>query len=572
MRPFPRKERPDPAGAERAPAVAPDPPCPGGEQGLRHPLLVSAGHEHGELDKPPPGGEGPQGSEGEVPRQHLAHAPAGDVVGGVDRVARRSRGEEEAQLLPEGSPREESVKGAKQERMMGHDEVHGTQVTSEVEIEVEGHNNPSARPIKRPDLKPGSIPILGERGREQLVEEGNHVLPIHVRTSVAIRSLAGQGAAATISPMAGRTGTADLPLHGGHAPRWLFARMVRLSREIVLVLADEFGTEGVLARLSDPCWFQGLGCFLGFDWHSSGLTTTACGALKEALHAVGEEIGLWAAGGKGAASRRTPLEIAEASPKLAVEPGPLVYASRMTAKVDSAALQDGFQIYHHSFFFDRAGRWCVVQQGMNETTGLARRYHWSSEVGSDFVCEPHTGIVGPRSDLVLNLVAQESDGVRRTIPALAREPPDQLVNELGRARRMTLPRRHALLLADLDPRRLRSVFLSAYESEAADFAGLLATPGVGAKGLRALALLAELLYGVPVSFRDPARFAYAHGGKDGTPYPVDRETYDRTIEVLGRAVRRAKLGERDELCALSRLARVGASLTMPPPGRRPGPG
>ncbi|MBC7219921.1 DUF763 domain-containing protein [Candidatus Bipolaricaulota bacterium] len=363
--------------------------------------------------------------------------------------------------------------------------------------------------------------------------------------------------------MAGRTGTADLPLHGGHAPRWLFARMVRLSREIVLVLADEFGTEGVLARLSDPCWFQGLGCFLGFDWHSSGLTTTACGALKEALHAVGEEIGLWAAGGKGAASRRTPLEIAEASPKLAVEPGPLVYASRMTAKVDSAALQDGFQIYHHAFFFDRAGRWCVIQQGMNERTAMARRYHWLSDHVTDFACEPHAGIVGPRSDLVLNLVARESEGVRRAIPELAREPPDLLVNELGRARRMTLPRRHALLLADLDPRRLRSVFLSAYESEAADFVGLLATPGVGAKGLRALALLGELLYGVPVSFRDPARFAYAHGGKDGTPYPVDRETYDRTVKVLRRAIQRAQLGERDELAALRRLASFEGTLTGP---------
>jgi len=490
----------------------------------------------------------------------------------MDRVARRSRGEEEAQLLSEGRPREESVQGAEQERMMGHDEVHCPQITSEVEIEVEGHHDPPTWPLEPPHLEPGPIPLLSERRREQLIEEGDHVLPIHDSTSVATRWLAGQGTVATIPPMAGRTGTADLPLHGGHAPRWLFARMVRLSREIVLALADEFETEGVLARLSDPCWFQALGCLLGFDWHSSGLTTTACGALKEALHAVGEEIGLWAAGGKGAASRRTPLEIAEAALKLAVEPDPLVYASRMTAKVDSAALQDGFQIYHHAFFFDRAGRWCVVQQGMNERTGMARRYHWSSEVGSAFVCEPHAGIVGPRSDLVLNLVARESEGVRRAIPELAREPPDHLSAELGRAQRMALPRRHALLLADLDPQRLRSVFLSAYESQAADFAGLLATPGVGAKGLRALALLAELLYGVPISFRDPARFAYAHGGKDGTPYPVDRETYDRTIEVLGQAVRRAQLGKRDELGALRQLARVGTALTTPPPSRRPGSG
>lgn len=344
--------------------------------------------------------------------------------------------------------------------------------------------------------------------------------------------------------------------------------MVRLSQEIVLVLAEEFGTEGVLARLSDPRWFQALGCLLGFDWHSSGLTTTTCGALKEALTAVGNEIGLYAAGGKGATSRRTPLEIAEAAPKLAVEPGPLAHASRMAAKVDSAALQDGFQIYHHAFFFNREGRWCVVQQGMNKTTGMARRYHWNSEAVADFVCEPHAGIVGPPSALVLNLVAQESDGVRRAIPELAAEPPHRWVGELSRLRGLVLPRRHALLLSDLDPQRLRSVFLSAYESEAADFGGLLATPGVGAKGLRALALLAELLYGVPASFRDPVRFAYAHGGKDGTPYPVDRETYDRTIEVLGRAVRRARLGERDELSALYRLAQMGTSLTTPPQKRQ----
>ncbi len=282
--------------------------------------------------------------------------------------------------------------------------------------------------------------------------------------------------------MAGHTGTADLPLHEGHAPRWLFARMVLLAREIVLALADEFGTEGVLARLSDPRWFQALGSLLGFDWHSSGLTTTTCGAVKEALRAVGDEIGLYGAGGKGAASRRTPLEIAEAAPRLAVEPGPLADASRMAAKVDSAALQDGFQIYHHAFFFDRAGRWCVVQQGMNEKTGLARRYHWFSEAVADFVCEPHAGIVGPRSDLVLNLVAREADGLRRAIPEVAREPPERLVSELSRLQALTLPRRHALLVSDLDPQRLRTVFLSSYASEATDFAGLLRTRGGGGEG------------------------------------------------------------------------------------------
>ncbi|MCD5408124.1 DUF763 domain-containing protein [Candidatus Bipolaricaulota bacterium] len=351
-----------------------------------------------------------------------------------------------------------------------------------------------------------------------------------------------------------KTGTADLPLHGGRAPRWLFSRMVALGREVLYALTEEFGTLEVLRRLADPYWFQALGCLLGFDWHSSGLTTTTCGALKEALGQVGEELGLYAAGGKGATSRRTPQEILARGEELAVEPERLVYASRMAAKVDSAALQDGFQIYQHVFFFDRAGHWCVVQQGMREQDGMARRYHWISEGLKSFVEEPHAGVVGRRTGLVLNLVAQEAAPARGTIPELTREPPERLVGELSRLSRLQLPRRHRLLISDINPGRLRGVLLRAYESEARDFESLLGVQGLGAKGLRALALLSELLYGAPASFRDPARFSYAHGGKDGTPYPVDRDAYDRTIQVLRRAVRRARLGQREELAALRRLA------------------
>ncbi|MGC9530605.1 MAG: DUF763 domain-containing protein [Candidatus Bipolaricaulaceae bacterium] len=358
--------------------------------------------------------------------------------------------------------------------------------------------------------------------------------------------------------MATRTGTADLPLHGGHAPRWLFSRMVALGREILWALGEELGTAAVLARLADPFWFQSLGCLLGFDWHSSGLTTTTCGALKVALGRVGGELGLYAAGGKGAASRRAPGEIVTHAERAGLEPAALVYASRMTAKVDSAALQDGFQVYHHVLFFDRGGRWCVVQQGMHPASGMARRYHWLSQGLTSFVCEPHRGVVGGRAEVVLNLVAREAQPARGALPELARRPPDRLVGELTQLARMRLPRRHTLLLADVNPRRLRSVFLAAYEGHPTDFAGLLATPGVGAKGLRALALLSELLYGAAASFRDPARFAFAHGGKDGTPYPVDRETYDHTVALLRRAVRRARLGRREELAALRTLARLAA--------------
>ncbi len=353
--------------------------------------------------------------------------------------------------------------------------------------------------------------------------------------------------------MATRTGFADLPLHGGHVPRWLFARMVRLSRAILTALVAEFGTAEVLRRLSDPHWFQALGCLLGFDWHSSGLTTTTCGALKTALAEVGAELGLFAAGGKGAVSRTTPAEIQSVAERLGLDPSPLIYASRMSAKVDSAALQDGFQIYHHAFFFDQAGRWCVVQQGMRENMRLARRYHWLSEGLQSFVVEPHTAVVGARAPWVLNLVAREAAPAREVLPELAQKPPDLLVAELQRVQSLRLPPRHALLLSDIHPQRLESVFLRTYEAAAPDFERLLAVPGLGPKGLRALALLAELLYGAPASFRDPARFSFAHGGKDGTPYPVDRATYDRTIAVLERAVRQARLGEREELNTLRRI-------------------
>jgi hypothetical protein len=337
--------------------------------------------------------------------------------------------------------------------------------------------------------------------------------------------------------------------------------MVLLGREIVVALAEEFSTREVLRRLSDPYWFQALGCLLGFDWHSSGLTTTTCGALKEALKEVGPELGLFAAGGKGGVSRRTPQEIEALGDRLAVEPGQLVYASRMVAKVDSAALQDGFQIYHHVFFFDREGHWAVVQQGMNEATGMARRYHWLSEGLASFVEEPHAAVVGKKAGLVLNLVAREASPAREVIPELAQRPPERLVGELKRAKRLKLPRRHELLLSDIDPTRIETVLLRAYQSGAEDFESLLGVRGLGAKGLRALALLAELLYGAPASFRDPARYAYAHGGKDGKPYPVDLPTYERTIEVLRRAVRRARMGRDEELRALRRLASLAAPLS-----------
>lgn len=324
-------------------------------------------------------------------------------------------------------------------------------------------------------------------------------------------------------------------------------------------LVDEHGPDEVLARLSDPYWFQALGCVLGFDWHSSGVTTTTCGAIKEGIKGLEQDLGLYAAGGKGAASRRTPGEIEAACARLARPPEPLVHASRLSAKVDSAAVQDGYQLYHHSFFFTRTGRWCVVQQGLNDDEGTARRYHWLGNRVESFVNEPHAAVCcdAPRGE-VLNLVAAESDASRTAIAELARTPDREVARLVGRLSTLVLPHRHPVAAADIDPRYLHKILVSTYERAPADFETLLELPGVGAKTLRALALIAELIYGSPASTRDPARFSFAHGGKDGTPYPVDRETYDRTIAVLHDALGRAAVGENEKRQALRRLAAFGS--------------
>ena len=351
-----------------------------------------------------------------------------------------------------------------------------------------------------------------------------------------------------------RTGVADLPLHYGKAPPWLFQRMVALSREVAGAMVEEYGPAGLLQRLSDPFWFQALGCVSGFDWHSSGLTTTVCGALKLGVKGLEREMGIYIAGGKGRASRKTPSEIEAIGDALSIDPQPLVYASRICAKVDSAALQDGYQIYHHTFIFTAAGEWAVVQQGMNEATRYARRYHWLGELVTDYVCEPHAAICSDASGTTLNLVATESASAREAIARIAAaERPDAMVRELEDLKSLTLPHRHHVALEDIHPRRLEKIFLSAYERKPADFESLLALEGVGPKAMRALALVAELVYGAPASARDPARYSYAHGGKDGHPYPVDRATYDKTIEVMATAVRRARIGQREGMEALRRV-------------------
>lgn len=348
-----------------------------------------------------------------------------------------------------------------------------------------------------------------------------------------------------------RTGIANLPLHHGRAPRWLFERMKRLSRAIILIMVEEYGAGEVLRRLSDPFWFQAFGCLLGFDWHSSGLTTTVCGAFKEGIKGLEKEIGLFACGGKGRASLGTPSEIEGKGEWVEGDVEGLKYASRMAAKVDGTALQDGYQLYHHFFLFTKDGNWAVIQQGMNESTGYARRYHWLGEGLKDFVCEPHKAVCCDRRGKALNLVARESGEARSTVTGLSRERPERVLRDLKRI--LDLPSRHHLTMGDVSIRRFYTILLSTYERQPEGFAELLEVRGVGPKTLRALALIAELIYGVKSSWRDPARYSFAHGGKDGHPYPVDREVYDRSIDILRKATEKAKVERTEKIKALRRL-------------------
>jgi uncharacterized protein len=338
---------------------------------------------------------------------------------------------------------------------------------------------------------------------------------------------------------------------------WLFSRMVKLAREISIHIVSEYGSEEMLRRLSDPFWFQAFGCVLGFDWHSSGVTTTVTGALKEGIRGLESDLGFYAGGGKGAVSRKTPSEITAACERLSVDPRPLVYASRMSAKVDSAAVQDGYQLYHHAFFFTPAGHWCVVQQGMNDDNGMARRYHWLSTAVRSYVNEPHAAVCAEAEAPTLNLVASESDAVRTASAGLAREDPSVVLSALKKMPALTMPRRHAVMVADVNPAYLQKILLKTYERVPENFETLLGMEGVGARTLRALALVSEIIYGTPASTRDPARFSFAHGGKDGFPYPVDTATYDKTVEVLRAAVTRAGIDRSERVEALKRLVRFG---------------
>jgi hypothetical protein len=340
--------------------------------------------------------------------------------------------------------------------------------------------------------------------------------------------------------------------------------MQKLGTGIVESVILHYGVAAFLSRLSDPMWFQALGCVMGMDWHSSGITTSVLSALKRGVNPRAGELGLYFCGGRGKQSRKTPDELMAIAGKKGFNGDALVRTSRLTARIDNNAIADGFQIYLHSFVVTAAGDWAVVQQGMNEKSGTARRYHWHSANIQDFTCEPHTAIVGEHtseSGDVMNLVDRQAKCAQSALLAMASENPNKTMGEI---RKLVMPAHHDVRVADVDLKRLGAVLAVSYEQQFRDFASLLLLENLGPRTLQSLALITEVIHGAPVRFSDPARFSFAHGGKDGHPFPVPLKTYDESISVLRRAVDLAKIGDRERTDGLRRLDRlvttVGAEL------------
>ena len=399
------------------------------------------------------------------------------------------------------------------------------------------------------------------------------------------------------------SGHADLPLHTGTVPRWLADRMMVLGTLITESLVENFGVDEVLVRLSDPLWFQSFGAVMGMDWHSSGITTSVMYALKRGLNPRAKELGIYVCGGRGRYSRMTPDELLEIAGREGLDGEALVRNSKLVAKVDNNAVQDGFQLYQHNFVITRTGNWAVVQQGMNGAERKARRYHWCSSELRSFVEEPHTGVVGDNRGKILNLTAGEARGARNNILEMSREEPERMLREivqigkpasemilmqggesipLGSApaaspqqgelfpelvppaphspqiqlsggRSIVLPSHHEVREQDVDLKRLGGVLATAYENQPQDFESLMLTPGLGPRTLQSLALVSEVIYGTPARFTDPARFSFAHGGKDGHPFPVPLKIYDESIRILRDSIEKSKLGYNDKSDCLRRL-------------------
>jgi hypothetical protein len=349
-----------------------------------------------------------------------------------------------------------------------------------------------------------------------------------------------------------RSGIADLPLHGGRVPQWLAERMTRLGTAITEVIVQDYGASAFLSRLSDPFWFQALGAVMGMDWHSSGITTSVMGALKRGIGPRAAELGIYVCGGRGRFSRNTPQELRVLADARGFDGEALVRASRLTARIDNNAIADGFQIYLHSFVVAASGEWAVVQQGLNDRSGMARRYHWHSATVRDFVAEPHTAIVGEHQGTIMNLVDIHAQPARSALLEIAREKP---ATTLATARRLRMPDHHEVRSSDIDLKRLGGVLAVAYERDLRQFAELLLLENLGPRTLQSLALIAEVVHGAPTRFSDPARFSFAHGGKDGHPFPVPLKTYDKTLDFLRVSLDAARLGDREKLDGFRRLER-----------------
>jgi len=370
-----------------------------------------------------------------------------------------------------------------------------------------------------------------------------------------------------------RSGVADLPLHGGRVPPWLATRMTTLGTAIAESIVAHYGRSAFLSRLSDPFWFQAYGSVMGMDWHSSGITTSVMGALKRGLNARGGDLGLYVCGGRGRHSRNTPAELERIADATSLDGQALVRASRLTARIDNNAVDDGFQIYLHAFVLSTDGEWAVVQQGMNESTHLARRYHWHSPSVRDFTADPHTGIVGASQGLIRNLVDRRARPAQDALLAIAREDPAKTLADIAGltrsaprvapgppVRRLEMPAHHEVRPNDVNARRLGAVLALAHERELRDFASFLLLEQLGPRTLQSLSLIAEVVHGAPTRFEDPARFAFAHGGKDGHPFPVPLEVYDDSIGVLRRALAAARIGHSEKLHGMRRLETLARAV------------
>ena len=379
--------------------------------------------------------------------------------------------------------------------------------------------------------------------------------------------------------MASRGGRADLPLHGGRVPRWLGERMTKLGALIAEAIVIEYGRDEFLRRLADPFWFQSFGAVMGMDWHSSGVTTSVIGALKRGLAPLSGELGLHVCGGRGAHSRKTPGELVAIGDRVGFDGLALARTSRLVAKVDSAAVQDGFDLYLHGFIVADDGKWVVVQQGMNDERRQARRYHWRSEGLTSFLDDPHAAIDGPAQGVIVNLADRRAAASRKSQLDLLRDlGPDKIGREAAKLDaaatcapprddreqpvlpHLIMPAHHDVRAEDIVARRLSGNLAAAADAGPGDFAELLLVAGVGARTVRALAQVAEVVHGAPCRFSDPARFSIAHGGKDRHPYPVPLKVYDRTIGVMKTAIVKAKLGESEELAAIRRLDSLARAM------------